>query len=87
MEFMYLTKHDFWGCVYRVSDPRSLPENLLVFVPHTKQIMKVYFSSLYCVFADDKSDSIILHVSFTREKPPRRRETRGAKYFQLKSCL
>jgi hypothetical protein len=36
------------------------------------------------VFADDKSDSIILHVSYAREKQPRRRETRGVKYFQLK---
>jgi hypothetical protein len=39
------------------------------------------------VFADDKSDSIILHVSFAHEKHPRRRETRGVKHFQLKLCL
>jgi hypothetical protein len=39
------------------------------------------------VFADDKSDSIILHVSFASEKQPRRRETRGVKYFQLKLYL
>jgi len=29
------------------------------------------------VFADDKSDSIILYVSFASEKQPRSRETRG----------
>jgi hypothetical protein len=39
------------------------------------------------VFADDKSDGIILHVSFAREKQPRRRETRGVKYFLLKLYL
>jgi hypothetical protein len=34
------------------------------------------------VFADDKSDSIILHVSYESEKQPGRRETREVKYFQ-----
>jgi hypothetical protein len=39
------------------------------------------------VFADDKSDSIIFRVSYEREKQPRRRETRGVKYFQQKYIL
>jgi len=55
---------------------------ILSLLSHIKLIM-----SLYCVFADDKSDSIFLHVSFAREKQPRRRETREVKYLQLKLCL
>jgi hypothetical protein len=39
------------------------------------------------VFADDKSDIIILRVSYASEKQTRRRETRGVKYFQLRFCL
>jgi len=65
----------------------SFMENNIVFVSNTKKVFKVNFSPLYCVFADDKPDSIILHVSFTREKPPRRRETRVVKYFELKLYL
>jgi len=69
---------------YRCSESCSFTENSIVFI---KQSIEVYFSPLYCVFADGKSDSIILHVSYAREKQPRRRETRGVKYFQLKLYL
>jgi hypothetical protein len=57
--------------------------NIVFAVPYKIKYLSVLIS-LYCVFTNDKSDIIILHVSYAREKQTRRRETREVKYFPLK---